>query len=268
MILRRLVVFSGFDARIVERIRPELEAQHCDVVVVKRWPILTIEYFQKLLGRLATVANRQFENPDVRLVALLVSNIEDEETRALEDSTFKPMLRRLMIDPSMARDVERTPELSGRIIALITGEEFLSTYDRIRPATDATLALPLKNAANRRLEREITSLYDLLRFQPTAGLDRYIRRLKKGRGLRSKDIDFCGCLNDPSHPIRRRTDSIHCDMNGRFRLGFSIPPRFEFDVTCETGLTGKTFQQCDGARVKIPAKATHLNMRINDDFDW
>jgi hypothetical protein len=238
------------------------------MLLLRLWPTLTAEYFHKLLGQFAVTAKKQLENPDVRLVALLVSNVTDIDTRLLEDGVFKPMLRRLAIDPSMARNVQLCSKLSAQIINLITNIDFLSTYNRIKPATDATLALPLKNAANSRLEREIGGLYELLRFQPTAGLDRHVQRLKNGRGLRSKGIDFCGCNNDPSHPIRRKTNSVQCDMNGRFRLGFSIPPRFEFDVTCETGLAGKTFQQCDGARVKIPREATHLNMRVNDDFDW
>jgi hypothetical protein len=268
MILRRLVAFSGFDARLVEGIRPELEAQQVDVAVVKLWPALPLGYFEKLLERTAALANRQFTDPDVRIVALLVSCVADKDAIEAENEVFWPMLRRLAISPSLSHDIRRAPALATQIISLMTNPEFLSTYERIKPAADATLALPLRNASNARLTRELKSLYELTRFQPTASLGRFVQRLKGRRGLRTNGIDFRGCQNDPRHPVRRMTDSLRCDLSGRFRLGFSVPPRFEFDVSCETGIAGKTFELCDGKRLKVPARASHLNMRINDDFDW
>jgi hypothetical protein len=150
---------------------------------------------------------------------------------------------------------------------LFTSGEFLSLSREVRPSAAPALNLPLLNVKSSRLRTAISELYELRTFTPAPGISKDVARLKGGRGLRIKGIDYRGAVNNDSHPVRRCTDSVFCDVAARLRLGFSLPERFEFDVSCETGLAGKQFRMCDGAAMTIPDWADHLNMRINDDFE-
>jgi hypothetical protein len=267
MIVRRLIVFSGFDGRVVEKIRPRLASQQADVVIVKRPNIFDELYFRKLLQRFWTVSQPYLVDENVRLVSVLASCLSGPEEANRERQVFWPILRRVVLDKRCGSDVNMAGLVSEKIIQLLAHDDFLGTYKRIRPATDATLSLPVENISTPRFRTELDRLYDLETFQPAPALDRYVQKLKRGAGLRVRGLDFKGCVNNASHPVRRITDSVRCDLEARMRLGFSVPSRFEFDVTCATGLAGKTFKLCSGMLVKIPASADHLNMRMNGDFD-
>jgi hypothetical protein len=264
-VIRRIVVFSGFDGAVVERLRPMLAAQQTEVVVVKLAPHLDQAYFDRLFARFWQVASGHLADPAARWVGLLASAAEAAEEE-MERAAFFPMLRRHSVERRRARDVNAATRLGNELIALLTGSDFLVTYRRVKPAPDAVLALPIENCPASRLRNELQRLYNMDAFEPAPALDRFIQRLKKGGGLRARALTFKGCTNDPKHPVRRVTDSDRCDAESRFRLGFSIPARFEFDVSCETGLTGKTFYCCDGGPVRITKSPSHLNMRINGDF--
>lgn len=267
MRVKRVAVFSGFDPKVVERLRPQLEAQQTNVVVVKIGASADINYFVRLAERLLTVTAPLLATEEARYVGILVSCLTSLDEIAAEREEFFPIMRRLAVPAHFRRDVTQANTLAQDIIKLVTSEDFLATYRRLKPASDAVLALPIQNSYSSRLKGELAKIYDLSAYQPAPALDRYVQRLKRGAGLKSNGLDFRGCVNGPSHPVRRKSTSTKCDLAGRFRLGFSVPARFEFDVSCSTGLAQRALHLCDGTLVKISGSPSHLNMRMNDDFE-
>lgn len=266
MLVRRLVLFSGFDTKVIERLRVPLKSTQTDVIFAKLPQPISQAYFDGLIHRAATYVDEALNKSDLRIVALVASCLEDELNVHLEQKVFFPSFRRLAFPKAFARDLSKASKIAEAIVQKFASNEFLSTYQFVKPGARAVLSLPFRNANSRRLRSNLESLYNLQIYEPNQNLSKEVAPLKGGRGMRIKGIDFQGCVNDPSHPVRRCTDTRLCDVSARLRLGFSISERFEFDVTCETGLSRKTFQLCDGSTVQIPASASHLNMRINDDF--
>jgi hypothetical protein len=261
MIIRRLVVFSGFDTRVVERARQMLHAHQTETIFTKLPSEVSRSYFDALLEKLANLLCAP-GSTNVKFVGGLVSCLVDADDSRMEKEAFFPALRRIFYEKTFAKDVGKARALVDGIIQKLTSPEFLEMQRYLRPAADTRLALPLLNADASKLRREMEELYDLRMMKPTAGLEKDVVRLKAGRGLRIKGIDFRGTTNDSSHPVRRCTDSHFCDVSGSLRLGISVPVRFEFDVSCESGLGGKTFYLCDGTAQRIGSWVSHLNMRI------
>jgi hypothetical protein len=266
MLVRRLVVFSGFDTKVVERLRAPLKSAQTDVVFAKLPQPITQAYFDNLIGHTAGYVDETLNKSDSRIVALVASCLEDEELMRLEKGVFFPSFRRLAFPKAFARDVGKAKQIAEALVAKFAANEFLAAYQFIKPGVRAVLSLPYMNADSRRLRNNLENLYELEIYEPHQNLAKEVAHLKAGRGMRIRGIDFRGCVNDPSHPVRRCTDTRLCDVSARLRLGFSVPERFEFDVTCETGLAGKKFQLCGGTTQQIPASASHLNMRMNNDF--
>jgi hypothetical protein len=265
MTTRRLVVFSGFDTRFVAQAKISLKANQTDVVFTSATAGVERAYFVALLGQTLKTVNQLLSNNDARVVGMLASCIDEAGASQAEKEAFYPIFRRMVFPSSFRRDMHRVNEVVQKLVRSLSSEEFLDTHKYIK-SPSAVLALPLLNADSRRLRRTINDLYEMKIFRPDGGIDKEVIRLRRGRGLRIKGIDFAACVNDSSHPVRRCTDSIVCDLAARLRLGFSVPARFEFDVSCEQGVSGKEFRLCDGSSQKIPGWADHLNMRINDDF--
>lgn len=266
MTIRRLVVFSGFDTKFIERARGQLQSIQAKVIFTSAANGLDSKYFESLLGSTLTFMDETLKSEDgTRIVGLIASSIQDEVALELEKRAFFPAFRRFAFPYNFSRDINRVNEVTSRLMGTIKSDEFLGTYEYVKPSS-AVLSLPLMNTNSRRLAAEMRELYELRSFRPTAGLDKEVVRMRRGRGMRVRGIDFAGCVNDASHPIRRCSESVLCDVSSRLRLGFSVPARFEFDVTSEQGVAGKEFQLCDGTVQKIPGWADYLNMRINDDF--
>lgn len=268
MTIHRLVVFSGFDTRLIEKVRHPLRSRQTASIFTKLNGEVGPEYFQSLLTRIRNFVDEICVTNDVRVIAVVASCIADQNARSLERVAFCPAFRRISFPSSWARDLNRHASMLNRIGDIFTSQDFLETYNFIKGPSNVPLALPLRNADCRQLIRDVDQIYELQSFVPSSGLDKRVTRLKRARGLRVNGVDFLGRMNNPSHPIRRCTDSVGCDVAARLRLGFSVPSRFEFDVTCENGLAGKLFYLCDGTAQRVPSGVTHLNMRMNDDHKY
>jgi hypothetical protein len=265
MTVRRLVVFSGFDTKVIEPAKVALNANQTKVIFVPIGGGITSQYFELLLNSTLTFIDEALSAGGTKIIGLVASSIESGAALDLEKRAFFPAFRRLAFPSAFGKDRSRVNEIVASLISKFTSDDFLETYRYVKPPT-AVLSLPLLNANSRRLFSDMMDLYELKSFRPSGSVDKEVVRMRRGRGLRIKGIDFAGCVNDDTHPIRRCTDSILCDVSARLRLGFSLPSRFEFDVSCEQGIAGKEFRLCDGTTQKIPVWADHLNMRINDDF--
>jgi hypothetical protein len=262
-----MVVFSGFDSVLVEHARASLRSRQIEAVFVKSTATLNHEYFEKLRTRALEVSRRIVEEDDDRIVSLLASCVP-KQTEAIEKSTFFPWLRRIKFPVKYRRDINLIGEMLRKLQSVFSSEEFLGTYDFIRPGASAVLSLPLRNSPSRRLSREIEAIFELDAFRPDNSLGKEVVRLRGGRGFRIGVLNFRPAINNAGHPVRRCTDSDACDAAAFYRLGFSLPARFEFDVTADAGVAGREFWLCDGASSVAPSWATHLNMRVNDDHKF
>ena len=242
-----------------------LKAHQTEVVFASTGGQKGVEYFDTLLELTLRTINEILSKNDARIVGVIASSIEDTNNRDLETKPFFPAFRRMAFPASFSKDTHRVNEVVSRLVSNLASEEFLDTYKYVKPPS-AVLSLPLSNVDSPRLKKAMIELYEMRMLRPGGGIDKEVVRLRNGRGLRIKGLDFAGCINNGSHPIRRVTDSSVCDVAARLRLGFSVSSRFEFDVSCEHGVSGKSFRLCDGSIQKIPGWADHLNMRINSDF--
>lgn len=260
MTVQRLVVFSGFHTKFVEKAKEQLLAKQAQVVFAKT-DLLQDQYFERLLTRtLDTI--RQASLKHFRVVGILASCGPEHDA---ERQAFFPALRRLAFPERYRKDINRVAEVVDVITKRFLSPEFQKTYQYIRSNAHGILCLPIRNTPSGKLVTEINRVYSMEAMEPSSSLDKEVVR-RRGGAWRVRNFDFRPAINSHSHPIRRCTDSVVCDVMAGLRLGFSIPDRFEFDVTCEDGLNGKQFKLCDGARESVPHWATHLNMRINDDF--
>jgi hypothetical protein len=264
MTIRRLVVFSGFHTKFVAPAKISLKARQTEVVFTSTDGQVGL-YLETLLGLTLKSINEMLSKNDARIVGVVASSIEEEKALELERKAFFPAFRRMAFPSAYSKDIHRVNEVVNKLVSNLSSDGFLDTYRYVKPPS-GVLSLPLLNVDSPRLKKAMIELYEMRILRPGGGIDKEVVRLRGGRGLRIKGIDFAGCMNDPAHPIRRVTDSTVCDVGARLRLGFSIPSRFEFDVSCEQGVSGKSFRLCDGSAQQIPGWADHLNMRINDDF--
>lgn len=266
MIVRRLVVLSGIDSRVADRLGPALRSAAIDVAFVKIGADgLSRDYFARLVRRTLDVAHRAMLRADVKLLGLLVSCASTDEQQT-EHEHFFPALRRLEIPREYRRDVNQFFEVRRRIEVTFRSATYENVAREASPQREGRLLLPVRNCRSDRLTRHFGEIYELRQDDLSRRLMRDIPRMKKGRGYRIRDADFKGAINDGTHPVRRRTDTPICDLGALMRFGVLVPERFEFDISCSTGLANKTFSLCDGTPIKIPAGTSHLNMRINDDF--
>lgn len=266
MTIKRLVVLSGISSKVAAKIAPSLRSMATEVVFVKLDSgNVSVEYLDSLLKRAVEMATQLRATPDVKLLGVLVSAIPDD-LQCEEYARFFPTLQRFAVEPALRSDVNRGPELARAIMGVFSSAQFEAVTRAATPQQDARFLLPLRNVGLDRLRRHFTEVYEMAASRFSRRLDRDIMRMKKGSGYRVRDLNFKGVVNDGTHPIRKCTDSHVCDLQAVMRFGVSVPDRFEFDVTCGTALHRKTFYLCDGSADRPPAAATHLNMRINDDF--
>ncbi|HYG25418.1 MAG TPA: hypothetical protein VD906_00770 [Caulobacteraceae bacterium] len=263
---RRLVVLSGFDTTVAERIKKNLNSQQTEVAFRKLPCAITTEYFHALAHRACELINRMDKEGAGRIVGVLASCAKTGAEYELERRAFFPALRRLGFPAAASRDQNGATGVARGILDLLRSEDFNQLYRFVRPAPDAVLSLPVENCRSAKLVSELGRMYEFDAHAPSAAISKEIVRRKGGLGLKVKGLDFRGVTNGDAHPVRRCSDNAVCDVAAAMRLGFKIPPRFEFDVSCETGLSGKRFTLCNGQVQTVSASATHLNMRINGDF--
>ena len=257
-------MFSGFDPRVSENARRYLQASQ--VLVVQGGSKASgRNYFQDSL--LAARYNiRQIENEDVRLNFILVSCIEDSAMRDLEQEAFFPALRRLQVPAAWRGDIHGGRRIADAVIASFNSARTQELQAITKWSAAAVALLPCENIRPQRLRRELEGMYHMNVGSFSRRLNRDVLRMKRGKGIRVGNLEFKGCLNDPSHPVRRTSDQAQCDVGAALRLGFGVPIRFEFDVSCAQGLAGLRFRHCDGVTEQIQRDASHVNMRINGDF--
>jgi hypothetical protein len=266
MITRRLAILSGIDPRVADRIGPGLRSRATDVAFVKIGSDgFSQDYFSRLTARALSISVRTLGRQDTKLYALLVSAIpcDDQDTEA---EYFFPAARRLEVAREYRRDVNQASNLAQLIQDAFASPVYTDLARRVSPQGEDRLLLPIVNTKLGRMRRHFLEIFRLRSSGLSRRLERDINRMRGGRGYRIVGMDFRGALNDGTHPIRRCTDSPTCDLQALMRFGVAIPERFEFDVSCEKGLEGKTFHLCDGTPVRVSKGVSHLNMRINDDF--
>ena len=264
MIDRRLAIFSGVSARVTDRVRPQLASAAIESAFVRFDGIATDGYFDDLIARSLEVARRLIAPGNVRLSVFLISALETNEDRTREKAAFFPAVRRLTVSRAFRNDFNRANEFA-RIIAtafLSAGHKaFVKSLDKNSP-----LLLPLRNTPCRPMQGNFNEIYERTTEQISQVVSRHIVNPRGSRGHRVKDLMFMPAVNSGIHPIRRCSDSVDCDLKALMRFGVAVPERLEFDVSCENGLQGKHFALCDGQSMKINKGVSHLNMRINDDF--
>jgi len=262
--MRRLTLaLNGFGTKFIEKAKPVLLSRNYDLAFVKEERDYRL-HLQKLCRRILQVTERHADWTTQHF-CLLVSCEDDPNKQNLEDNCFFPAVRRIRVD----RAIQAKTDAANRLVALVN-DAYVSWQNsglpqQLRARTNAALLLPLRNARCRHLTSSLRDIYEV----QSAGLRRSAERsisLQRGGGLNVGGLTFTGATNSDQHPLRRTTDSLECDLKGRFRLGHGVPLRFEFDVTSNGGLAGREFWQCDGTAYRAPTDVSHVNIRTNDDF--
>lgn len=263
---RRLIVLSGFDTRVADRLRTSLASRRSDVAFVKLYGDADEAYFHRLAKRSWELIGKAQQAGDQIVLGVVASALSSEAELARERECFFPALRRLSFDSARRRDINTAAQTADEIVGALTSDKFLALKASVKPSLGRPLLLPVRNTRSKVLRAQLERLYELLEPTPTANLKKEIVKLKGNRGLRVRGIDFASVVNNARHPVRRCTDAPACDLKAIMRLGFCVPDRFEFDVASDTGLVGKEFWICDGTTKAVSRSASHLNMRMNDDF--
>ena len=264
MTVARVAVLSGFTGRFCEAAKRAMSARQIAVASVPLTGTVTAAYCSELARRALQLVLGA-DGPKEDLQVLLVSCLPQME-REHERQALFPALRRLDVPVSFRADIHLARQLSEIVAREYRNQAHLALARSVKASAQSVICLPIGNSKSRRLRTEIEAIYLGEAFSLSRTLDKEVVRRKSGRGLRIRDLDFCGRVNGPEHPVRRCTDDPICDLGAALRLGFPVPPRFEFDVSCEAGLAGKEFALCGGAKARISRAADHLNMRINGDY--
>lgn len=266
MIEQGLVVFSGISTKVIAKVAPQLRAMAIHSAFVKYTPQDIPGYLSDLAERTLAIARGALVDRDVRLSGILASCLEDEAELEAERTVFFPAMRRLSLSRSFRNDINAANALVAEVGGVLKSASNTDFVKSVSPRAEARLLLPLGNARVAALAHNFEEIYD----RKSDGIGRAVMKrvvLRRGtKRYRANDLDFLPVTNGERHPIRRCSDSALCDLNATLRFGVSVSPRFEFDVTCENGLSGKTFQQCDNTAMQVGREATHLNMRMNGDF--
>jgi len=262
-----VVAICGLGTKFVESIRNSLQSRHGVVIaLVERRGDRYEEYLERLAKRVVELVERH-STSDNQVLCMLVSASEPR-LHQIELSVLCPALRCVTTDPSIQLSRQAGIDLAERVHKIITDWKSSPLRRALRPTHDAVALLPVRNCGIRQVAGWLHRLCQFERAELPRSIGKKISRAAGGEGLVIHRVKFTGKVNSEIHPVRRCTDMSSCDLKARVRIGHVIPVRYEFDVTCPSGLTRKRFYLCDGARASVPERATHLNMRINDDFKW
>jgi len=266
VIERSFAVLSGIDSKLASKLAPQLSSMAIDTAFVKFSGSPTIEYFDKLAERCLQVSSRVIVNDEVRLTGLLVSFFNFEREKEMEEAAFFPSFRRIELDQSWCKDTNR----SSAIAQLIKDEFHADSHKEFtRTASfkhDPRLLVPVQNSKCKPLKANYRAIYHRTTSSISNLVGRHVVKVRGAAAYRINDLIFEPALNDGTHPVRRRTSTHVADLKAAFRFGLMVPERFEFDVSGDKGLKGKTFALSDGSLETIRKEPTHLNMRVNDDF--
>lgn len=265
MIDRALAIFSGVHPKVVARLAPSLRSVRIEPVTVTPDPTLSSAYFERLAKQALHVATRQMERGDVRLTSVLVSALEDSCCTA-ETEAFFPALRRLAIRPEWGNNPSAALQIGCLVQEYFRSEPIREFTRRITSNRETRMLLPRRNTPSKTLEECFILIYHCKTEVLSRKLEKDIVSVRRSRDLKVSNLTFKPALNGGQHPVRRCTDTDLCDLKAAFRFGVGVPARFEFDVSSDNGFKSRSFLLCDGSSQRITAEATHLNMRINDDF--
>lgn len=261
---KKIAIFSGVNTNVLEKCSPTLRASGIIPVYIKNSPngIFNDEYFSKLAKQVNFILNRE-ENNNVNIgVAFLVSSLEGEFLEN-EINYFVPSLTRLEIEKKILNNSSSYNLINRIILSYIKNNVIINN----KLKSNVMLKLPVRNSFLKALYYNYVDIYLNICSDINKNVERKINRIKKGGGLRINDLTFKGTINNGRHPVRRICNSDICDIKAKFRFGIRIHDRFEFDVTSSRKLDGREFFLCDGTKKKVSKNKSHINMRINDDFN-
>ncbi|MCP3735024.1 hypothetical protein M9979_09100 [Sphingomonas sp. RP10(2022)] len=265
MIDRGLAVFSGIHPKVVDRLAPTLRSTGIDAVVVKPDDTVTAGYFERLARQTLCAANRATARGQVRLTSVLISAL-DADAAELETEAFFPALRRVPV-PSEWRNNTAAAKPMATLVQDYFRDEASRCFTRgLAACRERRLLLPPRNTPSKALAARFRQIYHRDASDLGAKVDKEVTVQRGGRGLKVHNLQFVPTVNSDRHPVRRCTDTYSCDLKAAFRFGAPVAARFEFDLTADNGLATKLFHLCDGSTQVVSPQATHLNMRINDDF--
>lgn len=264
MIDRGLAIFSGIHPRVVTRLAPTLRSVGIEVVAVAL-DANEGDYFERLAKQALHIAARERRRSDVRLTSVLISAL-DERDLDEESAAFFPALRRVPIQSEWRNNLSASGKINQIVQDYFRSTAVREFARRLGANKEVRMLLPRRNTPHKKLTEEFSAIYRLDVDALSGKIEKDIVVLRGGRGMKVSSLMFKPVLNNGRHPIRRCTTSSIADLQAAFRFGVGVPERFEFDVTSDKGLKGSSFFHCGGALHRITAEATHLNMRINDDF--
>lgn len=267
MIIRRAVIFSGIDSRLLEKTKPILSSRQITVISEKMHDNIG-NYFERLFSRANCELTKMSSSGNIKTVAMIASFLNDEYDISVEQRMFFPLLRRLSLPHAWRSDINRYNDIAERVTTTFKSEDFGKLSYSFKKPLDDVLLLPHVNCNCPQLTNELTAIYNMEQPAISSKLNKHVNRIRKTKALSIKGIQFEGCLNNDSHPVRRCSDDAWCDVAAQYRFGFEVPSRFEFDVSSTTGIGGKTFYLCNGTAQRVPTSASHVNMRINGDHKW
>lgn len=258
---KNIAILSGANGRVADEIAKSLRANQINPVFVK-FIAPSSEYWRRLNLRTIEIADRL--GKDVVPRALLFSYFEGAH-EASECETFFPALQRCVIPSELFKDINKKRQLISFIIDSFKSDLAISTAINLKRRF-SHLKLPLRNCGLPKIRQSFVGVYRGTSSDVSRGIVKHANIMKGNRGIRIGAMNFKPVVNDTTHPVRRVCDDPVCDLGARFRFGVSVAERLEYDVSSDISLAGKTFCLCDGRRKVISNQATHLNMRVNDDF--
>lgn len=259
-----LVILAGISPRVAEACSKQLRSNSISPISVKLNDQFDEDYLNRLLDQVQVATKWETARGnqiDLVLASFIIGNKELE----LEAEYFRTAARRLAMKPEWKNNTSSAKIICDKVIAHVQSAERKDFNSSVK--SDYRILLPRRNCGAKSVCDFFDKVFGMEATQVGGRMAREVAYVRKKKSLRIRGVDFSPQVNNGKHPIRRCSDTRICDLAASFRFGVSVDSRMEFDVTCETGLRYKSFYQCDGTEQKITQEPTHLNMRINDDFE-
>lgn len=260
----RICVFCSTSNSFIEQIRKVLQSNNIEIVNIKQERDFR-RYLEDLADRLLTVSAR-FRDLSGVVSVMLVSGASEQSQISQEDEFFSPALRIFRFHRSIEKSQPDARKFALELVGRFVAWERSRFHRLVRPSAGSVALLPLRNAGSDLLRKSIYEMANFQRDELDSRVFREITPAKRDSGIKVRHLVFKGIVNPPGHPVRRCTCTVHCDVHAAFRLGHPVPDSFEFDITTARAISVSRFYLCDGSESRVPVKASHLNMRINDDF--
>jgi hypothetical protein len=259
-----VAILSGIGTRVIDRFAKQLRANGVELAFVDMKGVPSPAYFASLLDQSIDILRRVTERGADHVSIVLVSGLSNFDHLTMEAAAFFPAARRLAINPEWRNNPEAAVRIRDVVLRHVQDREEKGFVRNV--ARNARFLLPLRNTCCKPLTESYRAIYSMGTKQLPHRVEKEVVALRKKKGFRIEGIDYELRVNNGRHPIRRQSVTSKCDFDAAFRFGAPVEERLEFDVTCDNGLRGKHFCQCDGSTIRLTSEPSHLNMRINDDF--